>query len=215
MKSSEAKALTGGLSRTSKMPCPSWSIPVAACRTGQRMMKTPGSACATCYADKGLYKKYQKTILPAQIKRMELSQGEHWVDAMVALISNELYFRWFDSGDLQPGMLEKIVEIAERTPDTMHWLPTREYGEVISFIRSGRTIPKNLTIRLSDLFVDRVSPTPASLVGNPNIVRSGIHKATSPAADTFACGAYEREGKCGTCRTCWSKDVKRVSYPQH
>ena len=29
------------------------------------------------------------------------------------------------------------------------------------------------------------------------------------------CEAYERDGKCGDCRECWSKDVKVIAYPQH
>jgi len=222
IKIAEAKALTGGLSNTTKMPCPSWSIPVSACRTGQKMMKVAGSACSKCYADKGNYRRYQKTLLPAQTRRLELYHGDQWVDAMVALVGNELYFRWFDSGDLQEGMLAKIAEVARRTPNTHHWLPTREYGEVISYVRNntprnGGALPSNLTIRLSDLFIDRATPMPAALRGIPNIVRSSIHsKHSAKAGDTsFLCGAYEREGKCGTCRACWSKEVACVSYPQH
>jgi hypothetical protein len=30
-----------------------------------------------------------------------------------------------------------------------------------------------------------------------------------------ACDAYERAGKCGSCRACWSKDVKTIAYPAH
>jgi len=31
----------------------------------------------------------------------------------------------------------------------------------------------------------------------------------------FVCYAYEREGKCGTCRACWSKEVKTTAYVAH
>jgi len=31
----------------------------------------------------------------------------------------------------------------------------------------------------------------------------------------LACEAYERDGKCGTCRACWDKDVKVVAYVAH
>jgi len=29
------------------------------------------------------------------------------------------------------------------------------------------------------------------------------------------CEASTREGKCGPCRQCWSKDVKVIAYPAH
>ena len=29
------------------------------------------------------------------------------------------------------------------------------------------------------------------------------------------CEAYQREGKCGTCRACWDKKVKVIAYPAH
>ena len=29
------------------------------------------------------------------------------------------------------------------------------------------------------------------------------------------CKAYERDGKCGSCRACWSKDETVIAYPAH
>ena len=29
------------------------------------------------------------------------------------------------------------------------------------------------------------------------------------------CRAYERDGKCGTCRACWDKTISVVAYPAH
>ena len=29
------------------------------------------------------------------------------------------------------------------------------------------------------------------------------------------CKAYTRDGKCGTCRACWSKDASVIAYPAH
>ena len=29
------------------------------------------------------------------------------------------------------------------------------------------------------------------------------------------CLAYERDGKCDTCRSCWDKDVELIIYPAH
>jgi hypothetical protein len=29
------------------------------------------------------------------------------------------------------------------------------------------------------------------------------------------CKAYTRDGKCGSCRACWSKDASVIAYPAH
>ena len=39
----EAKEITGGLSKPSKMPGPSYNLPAAACITGAKLAKIPGS----------------------------------------------------------------------------------------------------------------------------------------------------------------------------
>ena len=231
MKPTEAKTLTGGLSKTSKMPCASWSIPVASCQTGNRMMKVSGpsgekSICSTCYANKGLYKKFQKSTLPAQTARLaafDTLPTTVWVEAMVTLIAGEPHFRWFDAGDLQSvEMLHAICEVARATPKTRHWLPTRETAYVIRYLRDSATpanaIPPNLTIRISDMFIDRAAPLPASLREFPNITQSGVTKTEEQSVKSVKsvrCIAYTQNGKCGACRVCWDSAVARVTYPYH
>ena len=51
----DAATIVGGLTQTSKMPGPSYSLPTAACHTGWRMAQIPGSICSKCYANKGFY----------------------------------------------------------------------------------------------------------------------------------------------------------------
>ena len=29
------------------------------------------------------------------------------------------------------------------------------------------------------------------------------------------CPAYKQDGECGSCRACWSREVKQVSYKEH
>ena len=29
------------------------------------------------------------------------------------------------------------------------------------------------------------------------------------------CPAYKQDGECGSCRACWSRKVKQVSYKEH
>ena len=216
-----AKQLTGGLAQTTKMPCPSWSIPARECKTGGKLVNVEGSTCASCYALKGNYLRFRKTVEPSQYRRMELAEGKGWVDAMVVLIRNNVYFRWFDSGDLQSvEMLERIVEIAQRTPRTTHWLPTREYGVVKKFLdRHGQeAIPANLIVRLSALFIDRSAVVPASLQGHPQIKTSTVYSRHTEVPTAYrVCPAYsgEQKGYCGDCRACWDTTVETVAYRAH
>ena len=47
MKVKEAKEITGSLTRTSKMPGLSYSLPAWECKTGAKLRKIPGSVCAS------------------------------------------------------------------------------------------------------------------------------------------------------------------------
>jgi hypothetical protein len=173
-----AKSIAGTLGHPSKMPGFSYGLHAKLCRTGSAMVKVPGSVCAGCFALKGYY----ATWWPALIARDRRHAGLNhpwWIDAMVTLIKRychgtERHFRWHDSGDLQGTWhLANIVEVAWRTPDVVHWLPTREYGDVLAYVvaLSGRSLdslridaelglypphvfPDNLTIRLSSLMID-------------------------------------------------------------
>ena len=49
----EAKEITGGLSKPSKMPGPAYNLPAQACITGAKLVQIPGSVCEGCYALKG------------------------------------------------------------------------------------------------------------------------------------------------------------------
>lgn len=51
-----ADRITGGLSLTTKMPCPSWGIAATRCRTGQRLAQILGTTCHACYALRGRYR---------------------------------------------------------------------------------------------------------------------------------------------------------------
>ena len=42
---------------------------------------------------------------------------------------------------------------------------------------------------------------------------SGVHK-DKPAVGR-ECPAYKQDGECGSCRSCWSRSVKQVSYKEH
>ena len=122
---------------------------------------------------------YANKIEPAQHARLDSLSDPLWVDAMVAHIGNDSYFRWHDSGDLQGlGHLEKIAAVAVATPNCKHWLPTREYSMVKSYIAKHGALPGNLIVRLSAMHVDKLVTIPASLQGQANVTVSNVHTVT-------------------------------------
>lgn len=216
----QAIAITGGLSKPSKMPGSSFGLPTAACRAGFELAKIPGTICADCYATKNFYNMYHATIEPVQHARLAavelaIASPEYrdaFIRAMATLIGEDEYFRWHDAGDLQSAdHLGLIADVARATPDTRHWLPTREPGMVKEFLAAGGTIPDNLIVRISATFPDRPAIIPASLQGIPGIDASHVHKDKSPIAR--ACPAQSQGNACGSCRACWHAGA--VSYPAH
>lgn len=212
MNKQQAHQIHGGLTQTTKMPCKSYSLPTIACVTGFRMREIAGSICAMCYANKGNYRKYQNNIEPAQHARLESITDELWVDAMVVSIGADKYFRWHDSGDIQSiEHLEKIADVARRTPNCMHWLPTREYG-IVSAFTAQYDIPDNLIIRLSAMFTDRPVIVPKTLQNVAGVAVSNVHRVKPIGT---ACNAPKQNGECRNCRACWSRKVSAVSYSIH
>jgi len=112
--------------------------------------------------------------------------------------------RWFDSGDLQSvEMLEAICEVARTTPQIRHWLPTRETKIINDFTGS---IPDNLIVRVSSPMIDD-KPI------NKYIWTSTVHKNSEPVG--HICPARHQGNACGSCRACWSDDIRNISYPLH
>ena len=212
MNKTQAHEIHGGLTQTTKMPCKSYSLPTIACVTGFRMREIANSICAMCYADKGNYRKYSNNIEPAQHARLVSITDELWVDAMVVSIGADAYFRWHDSGDIQNiEHLEKIADVARRTPNCMHWLPTREYG-IVSAFTAQFDIPDNLIIRLSAMFTDKAVVVPKTLQGVKGVAVSNVH-SVKPIGT--ACNAPRQNGECRNCRACWSRKIAAVSYSIH
>ena len=202
----------GTLSNNSKMPGLSWEIPAEECNVGTKLREIPNSVCSTCYALKGFYKTYAKTIKPAQYKRLEaLELGDGWVSLMTTLISKRTkipYFRWFGSGDLQSVRhLEMIVEVCRNLPDISFWLPTREVRFVVDYQKKHGSLPSNLNVRISGAMVDGPAPTV------PGCTSSVV--STSDRSDATNCPARHQNNACGNCRACWKSDVAVVSYHKH
>ena len=197
MKVKIAKEITGSLTRTSKMPGLSYSLPAWECKTGSKLRKVKGSVCSACYALKGNYTRY-KAIKAAQYDRLEKIKNSLWVAAMVVQVKRQKYFRWHDAGDVQDlEHLKKIYSVCKLTPEVKHWMPTRE-----AWIKNHLdSKPDNLVIRFSPPMIGQ---------------RNDSWPNSSMVVETGAtCPAPSQGGKCGTCRQCWDSTVKVVSYGKH
>jgi len=201
MKIKEAKEITGSLTRTSKMPGLSYSLPAWECKTGSKLRKVKNSVCASCYALKGNYTRY-KAIKAAQYVRLEALKDQRWIAAMVAQIIRQKYFRWHDAGDIQsPEHLQKIFRVCELTPETRHWMPTRE----AQFLKDidPESVPKNLIIRMSSHMVDQ---GPVNFWPWTSTVTSG---------QGSTCPAPNQGNSCGDCRSCWNRSTPNICYGKH
>ena len=201
MKVKEAAAITGSMTRTTKMPGLSYSLPAWECKTGSKLRKIKGSVCASCYALKGNYTRY-KAIKAAQYVRLEALKDQRWIAAMVAQVIRQKFFRWHDAGDIQSmEHLYKIFRVCELTPETKHWMPTRE-AQFLKDIDPD-TVPKNLIIRMSSHMVDQAP------------VKFWPWTSTVISGQVPTCPAPKQNNKCGSCRQCWTRSVKNVSYGKH
>ena len=197
----EANKITGGLSAPGKMPEGSYNIPANMCQTGAKLRLIKGTPCFGCYAFTGRYN--FPNVKDALTRRLESLTHPQWIEAMAVLIKGKKHFRWHDSGDIQSVQhLKNIFEVCNLTPDTEHWLPTQER----KFLPLNTdSIPKNLIIRLSN---SKNDTKPGRAWDHWSTV------VTTPRAG-HVCPAPDQGNVCGSCRACWSKDVKEVQYKIH
>jgi len=198
------------ISKTAKLDnVRSWSL--------QALETCPGSlneegnlvdACSGCYATTGNY--VMGNVKKPRAENKEDWKREEWVSDMEIELAKSKWFRWFDSGDMYSlELAKKMLQLMKATPNTKHWLPTR-MGKFIKFqpiLAEMQALP-NVMVRFSS----------DSIVGE---FTSGLHgsviipDAESAPAGVTICEAYDREGKCSSCRACYSKDIAVIAYPQH
>ena len=205
MKVFEAKKITGGLSKPSKMPGFSYNLPAYKCITGVKLQAVPGSVCAGCYAMKGRYA-FGNTKR-AMNRRLASLTHPTWGLAMSVQINSKFkyghdFFRWHDSGDLQSlEHLRNIFDVCLATPAVGHWMPTRE----VKFLKEIKIeeIPKNLIIRMSSHMIDQ------------GPVKSWPWTSTVKTDKQHSCPASRQGNECGSCRQCWDKTIPNISYGKH
>ena len=211
----EARKITGGLSAPSKMPGPAYNLPAPMCITGRTLVDIIGSVCEGCYALKGRYN--FPNVKAALARRLQSLDHPLWVFAMTVLIKGEPVFRWHDSGDLQSVQhLKNIFEVCNKTPETSHWLPTRE----AKFLKlmDPDVIPKNLIIRMSSHMIDQAPvkfwPWTSTVVSHKFFWKLELwfNKLFRIKGKCFA---PIQGNKCRSCRQCWDRTVINVSYYKH
>ena len=194
----EANKITGGLSAPGKMPEGSYNLPASACQTGAKLREIPDTPCYKCYAFKGRYN--FPNVKAALARRLKSLDHPQWVEAMTTLVKKKKHFRWHDSGDIPRVVpLKKIFEVCNNPPGTMHRLPTQERKYLPL---QGSTYPDNLVIRLSN--------------SKNNTKPGNAWTDWSTVVDSGGdCPASKQGNECGSCRRCWSREVKHVTYPKH
>ena len=191
------------------MPCRSWSL--QALDTCPASIGADGElvdACRGCYATDGNYR-FSNVKAPRLHNRDDWQQAD-WVNAMIAELDNDRYFRWFDSGDMYSLKLaEKIYDVMVATPWTRHWLPTRmhKFAKFADILAKMEALP-NVVVRLSS---DSINGDIIAGNTTSTIIPTISHRKPKMTI----CEAYEREGKCATCRACWDKDIEVVAYVAH
>ena len=204
----------GGLSEPSKMPWYSCSTPAQLCKVGSRLRQVDNSTCSGCYALDRNYNRPNVKIALLRRWLMYKMSPTIWYKAFQSFFQfhsfrskTQLYFRWFDSGDLVDyRQFQAICMIAHRAPKVKFWLPSRE----LSIINQAgeHDIPSNLIVRYSTPMVDALSKRDNStMVFSPlNILPDNCVACPATTTDDHTCNAHD-------CRSCWN--VGHIGYQIH
>jgi len=223
MTTQQASAIAGTLGQPSKMPGAAYGIDAFQCRAGSALVDDPTSTCSGCYARRNFYR-YWHAAVAARAKRQAAIRHRYWIEAMIVLIldyveaGGEPAFRWHDSGDLHGAWhLAAICAVAEATPNVRHWLPTREYGDVVQYLRAGGVIPDNLTVRLSAHYIGKAPEVPAEIAHLPTSTTHRLgERPPLRQKGAIVCHAIDSAvNMCRNCRACWDGRVTNVSYRMH
>ena len=164
-------------------------------------------ACKGCYATQGNYR-YPNVKAP-RIENREDWKRDEWEDEMVKALDKDRYFRWFDSGDVYSlALAEKIHSVMVRTPWVKHWIPTRmgKFPKFAPVLSKMQSLPNVMVRFSSDSIFGEFDNRHGSTIF-PTIAH--VTKSVKP------CLAYENEGKCSGCRSCWDKSVPVIGYIAH
>ena len=163
------------LSNTSKLGCLSWSLQAGTTCPGSKDAAGEWvAACAGGYARGGTYR--FANVKKVREHNQQDWQRPEWVSDMVAGLSKETHFRWFDSGDMYSvALARKILAIIAATPHCKHWLPTRmhKFAKFDAVLRQIEALPNAVVRRSSDSITGGVLASPR------------LHNRRTNHADTY------------------------------
>ena len=180
--------------------------------------------CSFCYARK-IEKRYPSVLQHGinNYKGYLKADKMQWVDSMVYQLNhyNVKHHRWFAGGDLPKDQsfqcLIDIIEVCKQTPNTKHWLPTKDYKAIALLLKSNIDVPKNLVIRVSSPIVDGkplAVSTKKDRVLSSTIFTVKLKENNELNFVNVRCNAELNKPKnCGDCRACWDEKINNVSYP--
>ena len=201
------------LSAASKMPCKSWSLEAFTTCAGAIDVVTGDivDACEICYARGGFYQ--MPVVKALRVHNKQDWKRDEFVPEFIIKLDTERYFRWFDSGDCYSLKLAwKMYAIMLATPWCNHWFPTRQHKfDKFKEVLDAMELLPNVVVRRSS---DSISGELVSGANSSTIVPY-VETEINFLGNSEVCLAYERKGKCDTCRACWDKDVEVIIYPAH
>ena len=137
------------------------------------------------------------------------------------------FFRWHDSGDLFNRIYTRaVVQVANLTPNLLHWLPTRVPEMLLHVVQDGQTLPNNLSVlvsrvhngqnnRHSQIVGKVLDLQPNARIGwsetfrgpsSRTIITEDFRTAYPQGADLCPATVAQHSGDrhCGGCRRCWA-----------
>jgi Gene product 88 len=217
----------GVLSFTTKMPCPSFSLPAGeACpfamlkpllnlETGRKHEAICGKK--SCYAKRNFYAMYAR---PSQLARYQwatdcMRRGNAGIDEFVAVLVKAItkyctkmdttYFRIHDSGDFfSPTYVRAWIRIVDALPEITFWAPTRSYRAPWLAQLLELAARPNVTMRPSALHFDVDAP-----------IVEGMAAGSTASSTMHTCPAKDQDGECRDCRQCWDAPDTAVIYGKH
>lgn len=203
------------LSRPTKMPGPSWSLPAGRPGACPFMVVGANTICGVCYAKGEHAGRYASaSVQRAQWARFDWTRAcmrsspIEFVETLIEAIEvagDHPYMRVHDSGDLFSERYTRCwIEICAAIPKTRFWFPTRSWrAPWVQAIVELNALP-NVTVRPSSIHFDEAPPEIA-----------GLAAGTTASAVLVTCPAPKQHNACGACRTCWDRPELPVSYHAH
>ena len=135
-----------------------WSLSTC-CATNplcKKYHKIKGSICEKCYAHTLM--ELRKALEDKTKRNTEILTKEHLtiMKSTPELPATVKYFRFEAFGDVQNStQLMNYVMIALQNPHVRFALFSKNYNLILTFFKGDTTVPKNLTVVVSSLFINR------------------------------------------------------------